>query len=47
MPDELEALIEEASEQVKLSKQDVMRLSLERGLPVLLAQLTPSTPQAA
>jgi hypothetical protein len=25
---------------VKLSKQDTMRLALERGLPVLLAQLT-------
>lgn len=45
MPEDLEVKIEQASEQVKLSKQDVMRLSMERGLPVLLAQLTGSAPE--
>ena len=45
MPDDLEEKIEAAAEQVKLSKQDVMRLSMERGLPVLLAQLAGTTEQ--
>jgi hypothetical protein len=39
MPEDLEEKIEQVSDQVKLSKQDVMRLSMERGLPVLVAQL--------
>lgn len=40
LPEELAVQIEEAAAAVKLSKQDTMRLALERGLPVLLAQLT-------
>jgi hypothetical protein len=40
LPVELAEQIDEASVAVKLSKQDTMRLALERGLPVLLAQLT-------
>lgn len=40
MPAELEARIETTSTLVKLSKQDVMRLSMERGIDVLIAQLT-------
>jgi hypothetical protein len=40
MPEELEVKIEAAAAQIKLSKQDVMRLSMERGLDVLIAQLT-------
>jgi hypothetical protein len=43
MPAELEARIEETSTLVKLSKQDVMRLSMERGIDVLIAQLTGTT----
>ena len=38
----LEASIETASKKVKLSKQDTMRLAIERGLDVLIAQLTSS-----
>lgn len=40
MPATLEAQIEAAAEKVKLSKQDTMRLAIERGLDVLIAQLT-------
>lgn len=40
MPAELDARITEAARRVKLSKQDTMRLSLERGLDVLVRQLT-------
>ncbi len=40
LPEELANQIDEAALAVKLSKQDTMRLALERGLPVLLAQLT-------
>lgn len=39
MPVELETKITDAARMVKLSKQDTMRLSLERGLAVLLEQL--------
>lgn len=42
MPKTLEARVEETAERVKLSKQDVMRLSMERGLAVLEQQLTGS-----
>lgn len=41
MPPELEAKIEDARKKLPmLSKQDVMRLSLERGLSILVTQLT-------
>lgn len=36
---ELDAKIDQASRSTNLSKQDVMRLSLERGLKVLVSQL--------
>ena len=49
MPVELEAKIDAAAEKVKLSKADTMRLAIERGLDVLIAQLTtpPATTAAA
>lgn len=49
MSAELEAKVESASEKVNLSKQDVMRLAIERGLEVLITQLTtpPATSAAA
>lgn len=40
LPEELAAKIDAAASEVKLSKQDTMRLALERGLPLLVAQLT-------
>jgi hypothetical protein len=40
MPAELDALIATTAAEVKLSKQDTMRLSLERGLPILKRLLT-------
>lgn len=40
LPEDLATLVDEAAAAVRLSKQDTMRLALERGLPVLLAQLT-------
>ena len=41
MPIELDAKIEEAMTRLPmLSKQDVMRLSIERGLSILVNQLT-------
>lgn len=46
MSGELERKIELAAERVKLSKQDTMRLSIERGLEVLVAQLTHAPPPA-
>ncbi len=47
MPGELEEKIVSASRRLKLSKQDTMRLSLERGLAVLEAQLTSRVPEMA
>lgn len=41
MPEELATKVAEASRRVNLSKQDTMRLSLERGLEILVKQLTP------
>lgn len=41
MPAELDARITETAAAVKLSKQDTMRLSLERGLWILKKQLAP------
>ena len=38
---ELADLVSETAVSVKLSKQDTMRLALERGLSVLRQQLTP------
>lgn len=46
MPHELHSKVNAASVQLKLAKQDVMRLSLERGIDILIAQLT-STPASA
>lgn len=40
MPAELDTLITTTAAEVKLSKQDTMRLSLERGLPILKRLLT-------
>ena len=39
MPPELEKRIADAATAVRLSKQDVMRLSIDRGIDVLRAQL--------
>ena len=49
MPADLDAKVDAASARTKLSKQDVMRLALERGIDVLIAQLTtpPATSAAA
>lgn len=49
MPADLEAKVQEASKAVGLSKQDVIRLAIERGLGVLVAQLSSEhpTPKAA
>jgi hypothetical protein len=40
MPEALETKITEATAKTGLAKQDVMRLSLERGIDILIAQLT-------
>lgn len=40
MTADLDDLIERAKEKTGLSKQDVMRLSLNRGLDILVEQLT-------
>lgn len=40
MPSVLDRRITETAEQLGLSKQDTMRLSMERGLKVLIAQLS-------
>jgi hypothetical protein len=40
MPSTLETKITEATAKTGLAKQDVMRLSLERGIDILIAQLT-------
>lgn len=40
MPSALDRRITETAEQLGLSKQDTMRLSMERGLKVLIAQLS-------
>lgn len=40
MPRDLALKVDQASERTKLAKQDVMRLSMDRGIDVLLAQLT-------
>lgn len=45
MPKALAERVTKASEKTKLAKQDVMRLSMERGIDILVAQL--STPPAA
>lgn len=42
MPAALADRIGEASKKTQLAKQDVMRLSLERGLDILVEQLTGS-----
>lgn len=39
MPPKLEAAVLATSQRIGLSKQDVMRLSMERGIPVLLRAL--------
>lgn len=40
VPVDLDNRITEASSTTRLAKQDVMRLSMERGLDILVAQLT-------
>lgn len=40
MPADLDDLIERAKEKTGLAKQDVMRLSLDRGIDILVEQLT-------
>lgn len=47
MPADLEAKVQEAARAVGLSKQDVIRLAIERGLGVLVAQLSGEQPAAA
>ena len=47
LPVELDQLITDTAAEVKLSKQDTMRLSLERGLSILKHQLALPVPQAA
>jgi hypothetical protein len=47
MPADLLKQIDAAAAEVKLSKQDVMRLALERGLKVLLVQLGGETQATA
>lgn len=53
MPQELKTKVDQASDKLNLAQQDVMRLSLERGLEILVAQLTtpvvsaPAQPAAA
>ena len=42
MPRELDALISATASAVKLSKQDTIRLSLERGVEILKRQLNPT-----
>ena len=42
MPRELDALISATAAAVKLSKQDTIRLSLERGVEILKRQLNPT-----
>lgn len=44
MPAELEDRVIEAAGKVGLSKQDTMRLSLDRGLDILVKQLTTMEP---
>lgn len=44
MTSALDEKIEEAARRVGLSKQDTMRLSMERGLSVLISQLTTEAP---
>lgn len=39
MPADLKARVDAASEAIPLSQQDVIRLSIDRGLEILLAQL--------
>lgn len=41
MPADLNELITATAQQVKLSKQDTIRLSLERGVEILKRQLMP------
>lgn len=47
MPAELDVLITDTAEAVKLSKQDTIRLSLERGLEILKRQLAMPVKDAA
>lgn len=47
MPATLETKITEATAKTGLAKQDVMRLSLERGIDILIAQLTSRPAMAA
>lgn len=44
VPRDLEDKIDEAAVKTRLAKQDVMRLGLERGIEVLVAQLTQPLP---
>ena len=47
MPKALSKKVNETSERLHLSKQDTMRLSMERGLEILERQLTTSPQMAA
>lgn len=40
MPSELDELITSTAAEIKLSKQDTIRLSIERGVKILKSQLT-------
>lgn len=47
MPVALNDSVEDASEELGLSKQDVIRLSIERGVVILKNQLHPPAQKAA
>lgn len=48
MPEELDALVTATAAEIKLSKQDTLRLSIERGVQILKRQLgAPVEPPAA
>jgi hypothetical protein len=44
LPPELDREIRDAAEELGLSNQQTMRMSLERGLPILRAQLLAAVP---
>jgi hypothetical protein len=47
LPEDLAAEVERAAAETRLSRQDVMRLAIERGVAILLAQLAGGAAPAA
>lgn len=47
LDDELNDALEQAMKQTKLSKSDLARLSFERGLAIVVRQLTTTPPELA